>query len=88
MGMGEKTRKNIYTRKTRKKSQFGFPPIPPSIKLEADCFPVRKKRKQAEPTQGGTGILIYRDKINKGSVDTGLDSYLSIYLSICSYLYL
>ena len=44
MGMGEKTPKNIYTRKkTRKNSPFGFPPIPPSIKLEADCFPVRKK---------------------------------------------
>ena len=31
----------------------------PSIKLEADCFPGRKNRKQAGPTLGGTGILIY-----------------------------
>ena len=43
MGMGEKTPKNIYTRKQGKNPQFGFPPIPPSIKLEADCFPGRKK---------------------------------------------
>ena len=44
MGMGEKkTEKYIYTRKTRKNSPVGFPPIPPSIKLEADCFPGRKK---------------------------------------------
>ena len=54
--MGEKTPKNIYTRKTRKNSPFGFPPIPPSIKLEADCFLGRKNRKQAGPTLGGTGI--------------------------------
>ena len=43
MGMGEKTPKNIYTRKQGKNPPFGFPPIPPSIKLEADCFPGRKK---------------------------------------------
>ena len=67
MGMGEKPRKNIYTRKTRKNSPIGFPPIPPSIKLEADCFPERKNRKQAGRTLGGAGILIYRDKRNKGS---------------------
>ena len=68
MGMGEKTPKNIYTRKkTRKNSPFGLPPTPPSIKLEADVFRVEKNRKQAGPTIGGTGILIYRDKINKVS---------------------
>ena len=44
MGMGEKTPKNIYTRKkTRKKFPIWFPSHPPSIKLEADCFPGRKK---------------------------------------------
>ena len=44
MGMREKPRKiYIQERKQGKKSPFGFPPIPPSIKLEADCFPVRKK---------------------------------------------
>ena len=41
--MGEKTPKNIYTRKQGKNPPFAFPPIPPSIKLEADCFPGRKK---------------------------------------------
>ena len=45
MGMGERTPKNIYTRKkTRKKFPIWFPSHPPVyIKLEADCFPGRKK---------------------------------------------
>ena len=39
MGMGEKPR-NIYKNKeTKEKNPFGCPPIPPSIKLEVDCFP-------------------------------------------------
>ena len=67
MGMGEKNPKNIYTRKTRKKFPVWFPSHPPSIKLEADCFPGRKYRKQAGPTLGGAGILHYRDKRNKGT---------------------
>ena len=56
MRMGEKPR-NIYRRKTRKNSPFGCPPIPPSLKLEADCFPGRKNRKQAGPALGGTLLL-------------------------------
>ena len=65
--MGEKPR-NIYkSKKQRKNPPFGCPPISPSIKLEADCFPGRKKRKQAGPAQGGTGILVYWGKRNKGS---------------------
>ena len=65
MGMGEKPR-NIYNNKeTRKNPPFGCPPIPPSIKLEADCFPGRKNRKQVGPALGGTGILIYRGKKKK-----------------------
>ena len=45
IGMGEKKPRKIYVheRKQGKNSPFGFPPIPPSIKLEADCFPGRKK---------------------------------------------
>ena len=43
MGMGEKTPK--YIQKQRKNPPFGCPPIPPSIKLEADCFPGRKEPK-------------------------------------------
>ena len=66
MGMGEKPR-NITKRKTRKNSPFGCPSIPPSIELEADCFPERKNRKQTGPTIGGTGILIYRGKRDKES---------------------
>ena len=60
-GNGRKTPKTKKT-KPRKKgfSPFGCPPIPPSIELEADCFPGRKNRKQVGPALGGTGILIYR----------------------------
>ena len=43
MGMGEKKPK--YIQKQRKNPPFGCPPIPPSIKLEADCFPGRKEPK-------------------------------------------
>ena len=60
MGMGEKTPKIIYTRKkTRKNSPFGFPPMPPSIKLEANCFPVRKKLETSRtyPKWGGNTNL-------------------------------
>ena len=76
MGMGEKPR-NIYKNKeTRKNPPFGCPPIPPSIKLEADCFPGRKNRKQVGPALGGTGILIYRGekKENKGSGTVWVDT--------------
>ena len=63
--MGEKPG-NIYKNKeTRKNPPFGCPPIPPSIKLEADCFPGRKNRKQVGPALGGTGILIYRGEKKK-----------------------
>ena len=60
MEMGEKNPKNIYTRKkTRKNSSFGFPLIPPSIKLEADWFPVRKKPETSRtyPRWGGNPNL-------------------------------
>ena len=61
MGMGEKTPKYIQKQRNKgKKTPFGCPPIPPSIKLEADCFPGRKNRKQVGPAPGGTGILIYK----------------------------
>ena len=59
-GNGRKTPK--YIQKQRKNPPFGCPPIPPSIKLEADGFPGRKSRKQVGPTLGGVGILIYRDE--------------------------
>ena len=51
----------IYT-KTRKNPPFGCPPMPPSIKLEADCFPGRKIRKQVGPALGGA------QPANKGNV--------------------
>ena len=44
MGMGEKPR-NIQKYKSENKgknSLFSYPPIPPSAKMEADCFPVSK----------------------------------------------
>ena len=59
----EKTPEIYIHEKQGKNSTFGCPPIPTSIKLEADCFPDRKNLKQAGPTLGGTGILIYRGKI-------------------------
>ena len=64
MGMGEKKPK--YIQKQRKNPPFGCPPIPPSIKIVGRLFPARKNRKQAGPTLGGAGILIYRGKRNKG----------------------
>ena len=73
--MGEKTPKNIYTRKQGKKNPrlVYLPSPPPSIKLEADSFPGRKYRKQAGPILGGAGILLYRDKRNKWSGSAWVD---------------
>ena len=63
LGMEEKTpKKHIYMKNKEKIPRLVFPPIPPSIKLETDCFPGRKYRKQAGPTLGGAGFLLYRDK--------------------------
>ena len=59
-GNGRKTPKCIQ-------NKGKIPRLVKSIKLEADCFPGRKDQKQAGPTLGGTGILIYRGKRNKGS---------------------
>ena len=60
-GDGRKTPKYIQKQRNKGKNPpFGCPPIPPSIELEADCFPGRKNRKQVGPALGGTGILIYR----------------------------
>ena len=64
MGMGEKPR-NIYKNKGKIPRLVALP-FPTSIKLEADCFSGRKNRKQAGPTLGGAGILVYRAKRNKG----------------------
>ena len=49
MGMGEKNPKNIYMKKQGKNSLFGCPPIPRSMKLEADCFPGRTGNKPDLP---------------------------------------
>ena len=69
----KKTRKTYIHEKQGKNPPFGLPPIPSSTKLEADCFPGRKYRKQAGPTLGGAGILLYRDKRNKGSGSAWVD---------------
>ena len=68
MGMGEKTPKYIQT-KNKEKFPVWLPSHPPVYKIGGRLFSgVRKKhRKQAGPTLGGTGILIYRGKRNKGS---------------------
>ena len=73
-GDGRKTPKYIQKQKTKEKSPVWLPSIPPSIKLEADCFPGRKNRKQARPALGGTGILVYWDKRNKGSGAVWVDT--------------
>ena len=76
-GNGRKTPKYIQKQKTKEKSPVWLPSHPPSIKLEADCFPGRMNRKQAGPTLGGMGILIYRGKekikgrARYGSIQTG-----------------
>ena len=64
MGMGEKPR-NIY------KNQGKIPrlvalPSPPVYKIGDRLFSGRKNRKQAGPTLGGAGILVYRAKKIKG----------------------
>ena len=64
----EKPRK-VYIHENKEK----IPRLVKSIKLEADCFPGRKNRKQAGPTLGGAGILIYRDKRNKASGSVWVD---------------
>ena len=56
-GDGGKPPKYIQKQKKRKNPPCGCPPIPLSIKLEADCFSGRKDMKQAGPTLGGAGIL-------------------------------
>ena len=73
MGTGEKSPKKYMYTKNKEKFPVWFPSFPPSIKLEADCFPGRKKQKQAGPTLGGTGILIYKGKRNKGSGSVWVD---------------
>ena len=67
---------NGKPRKRKRRNQgkilrFGRPPIPPFIKLEADCFPGRNNRKQAGPILDRTGILIYRDKEIQGRARYG-----------------
>ena len=52
MGMGQKKPKTKKT-KRRKNTPFGFPPIPRLL-----FSGVRKKRKQAGPTLGGTRVLV------------------------------
>ena len=69
MGMGEKPR-NIYKNKGKIPRLVALP----SIKLEADCFPGRKNRKQAGPTLGEAGILIYRAKRKKESGAVWVDT--------------
>ena len=69
-GDGRKTPKYIQKQKNKGK----IPRLVESIKLEADCFPGRKNRKQVGPALGGTGILIYREKRNKGSGAVWVDT--------------
>ena len=59
-GNGRKKPEKTYIHeKQGKNSPFGFPPIPTSIKLEADCFPERKKPETSRtcPRWGGNTNL-------------------------------
>ena len=69
----KKTRKTYIHENKEKIPRLVSLPSSPSIKLEADCFPGRKYRKQTRPTLGGAGILLYRDKRNKGSGSAWVD---------------
>ena len=70
-GNGRKKNETYNNENIRINSPFGCTPIPPSIKLEADCFPGRKNRKQAGPTLGGTGAQIYWGKVIQGRARYG-----------------
>ena len=63
---GRKTPKYIQT-KPRKNSRFGCPPIPPSTKMEADCFPV------SENTENKPGS--YSSGVKKYWVGRGMERY-------------
>ena len=68
MGMGEKTPKNYIYKRNKEKFPVWFPSHPPVYKIGGPTvFRVERNRKQAGPALGGAGILIYRDKRNKGS---------------------
>ena len=68
MGMGEKNPKKYIYMKIRKKFPVWLPSHPHVYKIGGQLFSGSKKnQKEAGPTLGGAGILIYRDKRNKGS---------------------
>ena len=59
---GNGRKKNLNNIYIHERKQGKIPRLVESIKLETDCFLGRQNRKQAGPTLGGTGILIYRGK--------------------------
>ena len=76
MGMGENPR-NIYKNKETKEKipRLVAPPIPPSIKLEADCFPGRKGPKTSRTyPRWGRNPNLQGKKENKGSGAVWVDS--------------
>ena len=70
MGMREKPR-NIYKRKLRKNSPFGCPPILPSMKIEAECFPVSENTEN-KPDLPYVGLGSYSSGIKKYRVGRGM----------------
>ena len=71
--MGEKKPRKVCIHENKEKIPRLVTHWRVTKKLEADCFPGRKNRKQAGITLGGVGILIYRDKRNKGSGSVWVD---------------
>ena len=67
-GNGREKPRKVYIHENKGKFPVWFPSHPPVYKIGGQLFSGSKKnRKQAGPTLGGTGILIYRDKRNKES---------------------
>ena len=63
LGMGEKKpRKNIYTRKTRKKFPVWFPSRPPVYKFGGRLFSGSKIPETSRTYPRWAGFLLYRDK--------------------------
>ena len=67
-GNGRKNpEKHIYTKTRKKIPRLVSLPSPRLENWRPTVFRVERNRKQAGPTLGRAGILIYRDKRNKGS---------------------
>ena len=63
----EKNRKTYIQENKEKIPRLVSLPSPRLQNWRLTVFRIKRNRKQAGPTLGGVGILIYKDKRNKGS---------------------